>query len=75
MNNIYNFTVTIPSVRNLNAYDITSTTMRVRWEPVNGATGYLLLYEPVNATIPTTEKEVTINLKERPKYIYIGFFP
>lgn len=32
--------------------------MRVRWEPLNGATGYLLTYEPVNATVPTTEKEV-----------------
>lgn len=32
--------------------------MRVRWEPLNGATGYLLTYEPVNATVPATEKEV-----------------
>lgn len=55
----------IPSVRNLNAYDITSTTMRVRWEPVSGATGYVLLYEPVNATIPATEKQVTTDLRKR----------
>lgn len=32
--------------------------MRVRWEPLSGATGYLLTYEPVNATVPSTEKEV-----------------
>lgn len=56
--NIYDFTVAIPSVRNLNTYDITSTTMRVRWEPLDGATGYLLLYDAVNATVPTAEKEV-----------------
>ncbi|KAJ7341667.1 hypothetical protein JRQ81_006106, partial [Phrynocephalus forsythii] len=53
-------TLAIPSVRNLNAYDITSTTMRVRWQPVSGASGYLLLYEPVNATIPATEKEMRV---------------
>ncbi|XP_053142880.1 collagen alpha-1(XII) chain isoform X4 [Hemicordylus capensis] len=53
-------TLAIPSVRSLNAYDISSTTMRVRWEPVRGATGYVLLYEPVNATIPATEKEMRV---------------
>ncbi|XP_062981009.1 collagen alpha-1(XII) chain isoform X2 [Elgaria multicarinata webbii] len=53
-------TLPIPSVRNLNAYDITSTSMRVRWEPVDGATGYVLLYDPVNATIPATEKEMRV---------------
>lgn len=57
---IYVFYLTVPisSVRNLNVYDIGSTSMRVRWEPLNGATGYLLTYEPANATVPTTEKEV-----------------
>lgn len=64
------FTVAIPSVRSLNAYDVTSRTMRVRWEPVKGATGYMLLYEPVNATIPATEKEVTISSSER-RYLYL----
>lgn len=32
--------------------------MRARWEAASGATGYLLLYEPVNATVSSTEKEV-----------------
>lgn len=54
----YILTVAIPSIRNLNAYDIGPTSMRVRWEPLDGATGYVLMYEPVNATIPATEKEV-----------------
>ncbi|OXB61233.1 hypothetical protein ASZ78_006533, partial [Callipepla squamata] len=53
-------TYPLSSVRNLNVYDIGSTSMRVRWEPVNGATGYLLTYEPVNATVPTTEKEMRV---------------
>lgn len=51
-------TVPIPNIRNLNIYDIGTTTMRVRWEAAQGATGYQLLYEPVNATVPSTEKEV-----------------
>ncbi|KAL8172633.1 UNVERIFIED_CONTAM: hypothetical protein K2H54_004142 [Gekko kuhli] len=34
--------------------------MRVRWEPIGGATGYLLLYDAVNATVPTTEKEMRV---------------
>lgn len=32
--------------------------MRARWEAASGATGYLLLYEPVNATVPSSEEEV-----------------
>lgn len=53
-------TLPIPSVRNLNIYDIGTTTMRARWEAASGATGYLLLYEPVNATVPSTEKEMRV---------------
>ncbi|CAJ0946844.1 unnamed protein product [Ranitomeya imitator] len=53
-------TLPIPTIRNLNIYDIGTTTMRVRWEAAQGATGYQLLYEPVNATVPSTEKEVRV---------------
>uniref|UniRef100_A0A8C0J562 Collagen type XII alpha 1 chain n=1 Tax=Chelonoidis abingdonii TaxID=106734 RepID=A0A8C0J562_CHEAB len=53
-------TLPIPTIRNLNAYDIGSTSMRVRWEPLRGATGYRLLYEPLNATIPAVEKEMRV---------------
>ncbi|XP_075454120.1 collagen alpha-1(XII) chain isoform X2 [Ascaphus truei] len=53
-------TLPIPSVRNLNIYDIGTTKMRVKWEAASGATGYLLLYEPVNATVPATEKEMRV---------------
>ncbi|XP_075058737.1 collagen alpha-1(XII) chain isoform X1 [Mixophyes fleayi] len=53
-------TLPIPSVRNLNIYDIGTTTMRARWEAAKGATGYLLLYEPVNATVPAVEKEMRV---------------
>ncbi|KAM8953803.1 collagen alpha-1(XII) chain [Pelodytes ibericus] len=53
-------TLPIPSVRNLNTYDVGTTTMRVRWEGAKDATGYLLLYDPVNASVPTTEKEMRV---------------
>uniref|UniRef100_K7FGW4 Collagen alpha-1(XII) chain n=1 Tax=Pelodiscus sinensis TaxID=13735 RepID=K7FGW4_PELSI len=53
-------TLPITAIRSLNAYDIGSTSMRVRWEPVNGASGYRLLYEPLNATIPAVEKEMRV---------------
>ncbi|XP_053566419.1 collagen alpha-1(XII) chain isoform X2 [Bombina bombina] len=53
-------TLPIPSVRNLNTYDVRTTSMRAKWEATRGATGYLLLYEPVNATVSTTEKEVRV---------------
>lgn len=43
----------------MNVYDEGVTTMRVRWEAVQGATGYLLLYRSVNASEPQEEKEVT----------------
>lgn len=45
-------------VVSLTIYDIGSTTMHVKWQPVGGATGYALSYEPINATEPTKPKEV-----------------
>ena len=45
-------------VVSLNIYDIGSTTMHVQWQPVGGATGYTVTYEPTNATVPTKPKEV-----------------
>lgn len=45
-------------VVSLNIYDIGSTTMHVQWQPVGGATGYTVTYEPINATVPTKPKEV-----------------
>ncbi|XP_072370167.1 collagen alpha-1(XII) chain-like isoform X5 [Scyliorhinus torazame] len=53
-------TMPIPGVRNLNVYDVTPTTMNVKWEPATGASGYMLLYAPVNASIPTVEKELKV---------------
>lgn len=49
--------VPVPVV-SLNIYDVGPTTMHVQWQPVGGATGYILSYKPVKDTEPTTPKEV-----------------
>ncbi|XP_069786793.1 collagen alpha-1(XII) chain isoform X2 [Narcine bancroftii] len=51
-------TLSLPPVTNLNVYDVTPTTMNVRWDPSSGASGYILHYEPLNASTPTAEKEL-----------------
>lgn len=42
----------------MDVYDEQTSTMRVRWEEVEGATGYILRYDAINATQPTVEQEV-----------------
>lgn len=42
----------------MDIYDEQVTTMRVRWEEAQGATGYMLLYSAINATEPSVEQEV-----------------
>ncbi|CAJ1087212.1 collagen alpha-1(XII) chain isoform X6 [Xyrichtys novacula] len=46
------------SATNMTVYDETSTTMRVSWEEANGATGYILLYKPINSSEPQPVGEV-----------------
>ncbi|XP_070782388.1 collagen alpha-1(XII) chain [Enoplosus armatus] len=53
-------TLPLSAVKSMNVYDETSSTMRVRWEEAAGATGYMLLYKPINATEPQLEKEVRV---------------
>ncbi|XP_038160859.1 collagen alpha-1(XII) chain [Cyprinodon tularosa] len=50
-------TLPLPAATNLNVYDETSSTMRVRWEAAAGATGYLLLYRSINASEPQLMQE------------------
>ncbi|XP_038127547.1 collagen alpha-1(XII) chain isoform X1 [Cyprinodon tularosa] len=51
-------TLPLSAVRSMTIYDEQTTTMRVRWEEVQGATGYMLLYSAINATQPTIEQEL-----------------
>lgn len=46
----------VPSVKIMNVYDQTPSSLRVKWEDVEAATGYMLLYRPV--TEPLLAKEV-----------------
>lgn len=45
----------------MDVYDEQTTTMRVRWEKVDDASGYMLLASAVNATQPTIDQEVGEN--------------
>ncbi|KAJ8389361.1 hypothetical protein AAFF_G00120690 [Aldrovandia affinis] len=38
--------------------------MRVRWEAASGASGYMLLYSTINATVPTQEMETRVGAGE-----------
>ncbi|XP_068565200.1 collagen alpha-1(XII) chain [Cebidichthys violaceus] len=53
-------TLPLSAVTNMNVYDETSSTMRVRWDQAGGATGYMLLYKSINATEPQLENEVRV---------------
>lgn len=55
--------VPLAAVRSMDVYDEAVTTMRVRWPPVTGAQGYMLVYRSVNASEPQQEKEVKIKIK------------
>ncbi|CAL1574935.1 unnamed protein product [Knipowitschia caucasica] len=53
-------TLPLTAVRSMDIYNEQTTTMRVRWERAEGATGYMLLYSAINATRPTTELELRV---------------
>ncbi|KAK1888551.1 Collagen alpha-1(XII) chain, partial [Dissostichus eleginoides] len=53
-------TLPLSAVKNMNVYDETSTTMKVRWGAAEGATGYMMLYRATNATEPQLEQEVRV---------------
>lgn len=50
--------VPVPLVDSMDVYDQTSNSMRVRWDSVTAATGYALLFRPINE--PQLEEEVDV---------------
>ncbi|XP_067312279.1 collagen alpha-1(XII) chain isoform X8 [Pseudorasbora parva] len=56
-------TLPLSAVRNMNIHKVRSTTMNVRWDAVEGATGYMLLYNALNATEPSVEQEMRVKGK------------
>lgn len=50
----------LPTISNLQLFDITHNTMRVRWKTAEGASGYMILYAPLTEGDSTDEKEVSV---------------
>lgn len=54
--------VPVPQVENMDVYDQTSSSMKVKWDSVPAATGYILLFRPTHQ--PQLEKEVDVQLDD-----------
>uniref|UniRef100_A0A671LJT0 Collagen alpha-1(XII) chain n=1 Tax=Sinocyclocheilus anshuiensis TaxID=1608454 RepID=A0A671LJT0_9TELE len=55
-------TLPLPAVTSMTVYDEAITSMRVRWELVSGASGYLLNYNTINASVPSGKMEVSMRV-------------
>ncbi|XP_057208625.1 collagen alpha-1(XII) chain isoform X2 [Triplophysa rosa] len=53
-------TLPLSAVTSMTVYDESLTTMRVRWELVGGASGYMLIYSALNATLPSGKMELRV---------------
>uniref|UniRef100_A0A671LP58 Collagen alpha-1(XII) chain n=1 Tax=Sinocyclocheilus anshuiensis TaxID=1608454 RepID=A0A671LP58_9TELE len=53
-------TLPLPAVTSMTVYDEAITSMRVRWELVSGASGYLLNYNTINASVPSGKMEMRV---------------
>ncbi|XP_016535670.1 collagen alpha-1(XIV) chain-like isoform X2 [Poecilia formosa] len=53
-------TLALPTVNNLELFDVTHSTMRVRWKIAAGASEYMILYAPLTEQEAADEKEVKV---------------
>ncbi|XP_041844785.1 collagen alpha-1(XIV) chain [Melanotaenia boesemani] len=54
-------TLALPSVTGFQLFDVTQSTMKARWDSVDGVSGYMLLYAPLTDDGDLTEKEVKVS--------------
>uniref|UniRef100_A0A3B4YLI7 Collagen type XIV alpha 1 chain n=1 Tax=Seriola lalandi dorsalis TaxID=1841481 RepID=A0A3B4YLI7_SERLL len=57
-------TLALPTVTGLQLFDVTHSTMRARWDSVDGVSGYMLLYTPLTDDGDLDEKEVVKEMTE-----------
>lgn len=57
--------VALPTVTGLQLFDVTHSNMKTRWDSVDGASGYMLLYAPLAANGELDEKEVVERKKDK----------
>lgn len=50
--------VAFPTVTGLQLFDVSHNTMKVRWDSVDGVSGYMLLYAPLTDDGDLEKKEV-----------------
>lgn len=50
--------VALPAVTGLQLFDVTHSSMKARWDSVDGVSGYMLLYAPLSDEGDLDEKEV-----------------
>ncbi len=53
--------VALPTVSDLEVYDVTDNSMRARWRDAEGASGYMILYAPLSSET-TDEREVRLQI-------------
>lgn len=53
--------VALPSVSDLELYEVTDNSMRARWRDAEGASGYMILYAPLSSDT-TDEREVRLQI-------------
>uniref|UniRef100_A0AAQ5XRQ5 Collagen, type XIV, alpha 1a n=1 Tax=Amphiprion ocellaris TaxID=80972 RepID=A0AAQ5XRQ5_AMPOC len=54
-------TLALPTVTGLQLFDVTHSTMKARWDSVDGVSGYMLLYAPLTDDGDLEEKEVKVS--------------
>uniref|UniRef100_A0A8D3E8A7 Collagen, type XIV, alpha 1a n=1 Tax=Scophthalmus maximus TaxID=52904 RepID=A0A8D3E8A7_SCOMX len=54
-------TLALPTVTGLQLFDVTHSNMKTRWDSVDGASGYMLLYAPLAANGELDEKEIKVS--------------